>query len=148
MAASISARPPRGGLCEDFGGEKRFLLLTLGDIERFEDSHRGLLALQEDMHLPGRAPKMGVIADLLSLALSRELKPPEMQERFLSLEAAGAVVRGPLPEDARRQLAIARALVGVTFEPDLYDRIEADGDVADDDAAPEKAGGNGSTSGG
>lgn len=138
--ASIADKPLRGGLREMISGQDCDLLLTLGDIERFEDVWRGIIAVQEDMHLPGRSPKTREVADLLTLALSADSKPENLRGRFLSSTEATELVEANLPADAPRQLKIARALVAVTFEPDLYDRLDDDGEGGEIDQGSDDAG--------
>lgn len=142
--ASIETKPLPGGLRETFDGSPYDLLLTMGDIEAWEDAHptRGLIGLREALGIQGISPKIGEVSDLLVLALSSTHKDPDVRNRFVDADAAANLVTGALPAEALRHQMMARALLAVTLEPHLFAEL-AELEVTDggDDAG--KARGDG-----
>jgi hypothetical protein len=125
----ILDEPPRGGLIEAVGGERRPLRLTNAEIERFEDLHRGIFDLWDGIMGRGVKPTFAEVRDLIALALVGG-GLPEIE--------AKAVIEGLEPSDALQMRQIAQAALGVAFLPDS---VDGGGDeVADEpgDAAEKK----------
>lgn len=109
----ITAESPRGGLVETLRGETHTFLLRMREIERFEDKHRGIFSLWDAFFSGGQPPSSAEVRDLLALALVGGGKTDTQ---------ADAVMNAITPEDLRRCLAIAQAVLGVAFMPDVGDK--------------------------
>lgn len=123
----IAVTAPRGGLAETLAGAPRVLILRNAEIERFEDRHIGIFATWDGF--VGRAPKPNStqVRDLVALGLVGG---------GMADADADRLVAGLGPDQLPRLYAIAQALVGVAFTPDLGEEPEAPEAEGEDD--PEK----------
>lgn len=119
----IAARAPRGGLAEELAGASRPMVLRNGEIERFEDHHRGIFDIWDGFFGRGAKPSAREVRDLVALGLVGG---------GLADKAADALVAGLGPEENLRLYKIAQALIGVAFYPDT---VEGGGDEPDPAAA-------------
>ena len=109
---AITAEAPRGGVVEYLGGASYTFVLRNREIERFEDKHRGIFELWEGFFGEAKKPSSKEVRDLLALGLvGGGMKDHE----------ADGVVSNCNPEDLMRMYAIAQAVVGVAFMPDVMD---------------------------
>lgn len=109
---AITAEAPRGGVVEYLGGTSYTFVLRNREIERFEDKHRGIFELWEGFFNEGKKPTSREVRDILALGLvGGGMKDHE----------ADNVVSKCTPEDLMRMYAIAQAVVGVAFMPDVAD---------------------------
>lgn len=108
MAVIESA--PRGGLAETVAGKSRVLILRNGEIERFEDTHRGIFEVWDGFMGHGAKPGLSEVRDLVALGLVGG---------GLTDKVAASVMRDLGPDQARDLYQIAQALVGVALTPDL-----------------------------
>ena len=109
---TITAEAPRGGVVEYLGGTSYTFVLRNREIERFEDKHRGIFELWEGFFGEAKKPTSKEVRDLLALGLvGGGMKDHE----------ADCVVNNCNPEDLMRMYAIAQAVVGVAFMPDVMD---------------------------
>lgn len=109
---AITAEAPRGGVVEYLGGTSYTFVLRNREIERFEDKHRGIFELWEGFFGEAKKPTSKEVRDLLALGLvGGGMKDHE----------ADSVVNNCNPEDLMRMYAIAQAVVGVAFMPDVMD---------------------------
>jgi len=134
----IAAEAPRGGLAEDLAGASRVLILRNGEIERFEDRHRGVFDLWEGIYGRGRKPTSREVRDLVALGLVGG---------GLADADADRLIEGLGPSHNPRLYKIAQALLGVAFMPDVGDEGDdaaAAAPAADPDAPKKKAGTSGS----
>lgn len=107
---SITAEAPRGGLVEEINGVSRTFLLRNREIERFEDKHGGIFDLWDGFFRSGTKPTSKAIKDLLALGLvGGGLKDAE----------ADKVLEECTPADLQRLFAIAQAVLGCAFMPDV-----------------------------
>lgn len=116
---TIAAEPPRGGLVEEIGGATRVFLLRNREIERFEDKHRGIFELWDGFYGGGKKPTSREVRDLVALALvgggaETESKVTDAQ--------ADAILQQCTPGDLLRLYAIAQAVLGVAFAPDVGEK--------------------------
>lgn len=110
---TITAEAPRGGLVEELGGATRAFVLRNREIERFEDKHRGIFDLWDGFYRGGDKPTSKEVRDLLALALvGGGLKDAE----------ADKVLAECGPGDLLRLYAIAQAVLGVAFAPDVGEK--------------------------
>jgi hypothetical protein len=112
---SITAAAPRGGIVEEIDGVTHTFLLRNREIERFEDKHRGIFELWEGFFERGKKPTSSEVRDLLALALVGGGKK--------DAEADG-IIQSAGPDCLLRFYAIANAVVGVAFMPDVADGAE------------------------
>lgn len=113
---TITAEAPRGGLVEEIGGATYPFVLRNREIERFEDKHRGIFDLWDGFYRGGKQPTSREVRDLLALALvGGGLKDAQADE----------VLKGCTPGDLLRLYAIAQAVLGAAFMPDVGDEPEA-----------------------
>lgn len=111
---SITAEAPRGGLVEEIEGATRVFLLRNREIERFEDKHGGIFDLWDGFFRGGKKPTSTQVKDLLALGLvGGGLKDGE----------ADAVIAASTPADLQRFFAIAQAMLGSAFMPDIGDDL-------------------------
>jgi hypothetical protein len=109
---AITAEAPRGGVVEYLGGTSYTFVLRNREIERFEDKHRGIFELWEGFFGEAKKPSSKEVRDLLALGLvGGGMKDHE----------ADGIVNKCTPEDLMRMYAIAQAVVGVAFMPDVMD---------------------------
>ena len=109
---AITAEAPRGGVVEYLGGTSYTFVLRNREIERFEDKHRGIFELWEGFFGDAKKPTSKEVRDLLALGLvGGGMKDHE----------ADGVVNNCNPEDLMRMYAIAQAVVGVAFMPDVME---------------------------
>lgn len=109
---TIAVEAPRGGIVEEFDGASRVLILRTGDIERFEDKHRGIFDVWDGFYGRGTKPNSTEVRDIVALGLvGGGMKP----------EAADAIVGNQGPDRLLELLAIAQAVVGIAFIPDIED---------------------------
>lgn len=108
---AITAEAPRGGLVEELGGTSYVFILKIGQIERFEDKHRGIFELWDSFFDRSSKPTSTEIKDLLALALvGGGKKDPE----------ADAIIEDCSPADYLRLYQIAQAVLGIAFMPDAF----------------------------
>ena len=108
---AITAEAPRGGLVEELGGTSYVFILKIGQIERFEDKHRGIFELWDSFFDRSSKPTSTEIKDLLALGLvGGGLKDPE----------ADAIIQECSPADYLRLYQIAQAVLGIAFMPDAF----------------------------
>lgn len=116
---TIVVDAPRGGLTDTLAGELRTFLLRNGEIERFEDKHRGVFSLWDSFFGRGAPATSSEVKDLLALGLiGAGAKPEEADKIITDLK----------PEHLLECYQLAQALLGVAFMPD----------AAEDDGADEK----------
>lgn len=112
---TITAESPRGGLVETLGEATHTFLLRNREIERFEDKHRGIFDLWDGFYRGGKKPTSTEVRDLLALALvGGGLKDAQADE----------VLKACTPGDLLRLYAIAQAVLGAAFMPDVGDKPE------------------------
>ena len=112
---SITAEAPRGGVVETIGNASYAFLLRNGEIERFEDKHRGIFELWDGLFGRGTKPTSTEVRDLLALALVGGGKKDFDADKIIA--DAG-------PDDLLRLFQIAQAVLGVAFMPDTMDEAE------------------------
>ena len=112
---TITAEAQRGGIVEEINGVTYSFLLTIGEIERFEDKHRGIFEIWEGFFEGGKKPTSTEVRDLLALALVGGGKKDTEADAII--ENAGA-------DCLLRFYAIANAVLGVAFMPDVADEAE------------------------
>ncbi len=66
---SIVNEAPRGGLIETINDRQCVLLLRNGEIERFEDKHRGIFDVWAGFFEAGKKPTSTEVRDLIALGL-------------------------------------------------------------------------------
>ena len=123
---AITAEAPRGGIVEEIDGVIHTFLLTIREIERFEDKHRGIFELWEGFFERGKKPTSTEVRDLVALALVGGGKK--------DAEADG-IIEDAGPDYLLRFYAIANAVVGVAFMPDAADGAEIKKKQAESDRA-------------
>ena len=123
---SITAEAPRGGIVEEIDGATHTFLLRNREIERFEDKHRGIFDLWEGFFERGKKPTSTEVRDLLALALVGGGKKDA---------DADAIIEDAGPDCLLRFYAIANAVVGVAFMPDVADADLKKKQIADIDPA-------------
>lgn len=112
---TITAESPRGGLVEELGEATHTFLLRNREIERFEDRHRGIFDLWDGFYRGGTKPTSKEVRDLLALALvGGGKKDVEADE----------VLKACTPGDLLRLYAIAQAVLGAAFMPDVGEKSE------------------------
>ena len=112
---TITAEPTRGGLVEEIGGATRTFVLRNREIERFEDKHRGIFDLWDGFYRGGTKPSSREVRDLLALALvGGGLKDAESDK----------VLTDCTPGDLLRLYAIAQAVLGAAFMPEVGEKPE------------------------
>jgi hypothetical protein len=112
---AITAEAPRGGVVETLGDASRVFLLRNGEIERFEDKHRGIFEMWDGLFGRGPKPKSAEVRDLVALALvGGGLKDHE----------ADKVISACGPDDLMRLFQIAQAVLGVAFMPEVAEEAE------------------------
>lgn len=122
----IAAKAPRGGLVEDFANSPRVLILRNGEIERFEDAHRGVFDLWDGFFGKSVRPSVVEVRDLVALALVGGGASNAEADRLVA----------DLGPDCNQWLfKVAQAALGVAFVPDA---AEAGDDPADDVQDDEK----------
>lgn len=110
----------RGGLLETLAGSQRELILRNGEIERFEDRHRGIFAIWDGFFGRDIKPTSGEVRDLVALGLvGGGMNEPK----------AAALIDDLGPDQNLTLYPIAQALLGVAFLPD-----SAEGGGDEDDA--------------
>lgn len=110
---TIALEAPRGGIVEEIGGASRVLMLRNGEIERFEDKHRGIFEVWDGFYGRGTKPNSTETRDLVALGLVGGGMKPEL---------ADTLVTGQGPEHLLQLLSIAQAVVGIAFIPDAGDK--------------------------
>lgn len=111
----ITAEAPRGGVVEEIGGVTYTFLLRLGEIERFEDRHRGIFDVWDGFFNRGKQPNSREVRDLVALALVGGGKKDR---------EADAILEKATPADLLRLKQIAQAALGVAFMPEIGDEQE------------------------
>lgn len=109
---AITAEAPRGGVVEQIGDATYTLLLRNQEIERFEDRHRGIFELWDGFFDRGKKPTTKEVRDLLSYALVGG---------GLNDAQADAVIAATGPEQLMHFYALAQAVLGVAFMPDVLE---------------------------
>lgn len=129
---AITKKAPRGGLAETLAGAPRVLILRNAEIERFEDQHQSIFETWDGFVGRAQKPTTGQVRDLVALGLVGG---------GMSDEKADALVDGLGPDHLPRLYAIAQALVGVAFTPDLAEAGDDEpADAADGEGDAEKKG--------
>jgi len=123
---SIVAEAPRGGVVEEIDGITHTFLLRNREIERFEDKHRGIFELWEGFFERGQKPTSTEVRDLLALAL---VGGGEKDRE------ADAIIQNAGPDCLMRFYAIAQAVLGVAFMPDVAEGAEVKKKTPDIDRA-------------
>jgi len=124
----LADTPPRGGLIEELGGAPRVLLLTLAQIERFEDLAGSIYAVYDGLIGRGATPKLRTLRTLVALALVGGGMSEAEADRVVAAEAQ--------PENALRLRQVALGTLGAAFVPDWDD----DGDGEEDGGAEKTTG--------
>ncbi|MBY6138526.1 gene transfer agent family protein [Leisingera daeponensis] len=106
--AAVAA--PRGGLAEKLGQTRHALLLGNGEIERFEDLHRGIFDLHDGFFGRAQKPTAREVRDLVALGLVGN---------GMEAEKADALVSALGPEHNPHLYQVAQGLVGIAFYPDM-----------------------------
>ena len=115
----IAVEAPRGGLVEDIGGAEYPFLLRCGEIERFEDKHRGIFELWDGFFGRDRKPNAREVKDVLALGLvGAGMKPVD----------ADKLIEGQGPDQYLHMYTVAQAVVGVAFMPD-FEEDEGEEDI-------------------
>jgi hypothetical protein len=109
---SISAEAPRGGVVEYIGDVSYTFILRNAEIERFEDKHRGIFDLWDGLFRTGRKPNSKEVRDIVALGLVGAGKKDH---------EADAIISKCTPADLIRLYAIAQAVVGIAFMPDVLE---------------------------
>lgn len=112
---TIALEAPRGGIVEELGGASYVFVLRNGEIERFEDKHRGIFDAWEAFF--GRSKKLTSteVRDLVALALVGGGKKDA---------EADAIVSACGPGDLMRLYQIAQACIGIAFMPDAMEDVK------------------------
>jgi hypothetical protein len=117
----ILSKAQRGGVAEELGGARYTFLLRNEQIERFEDTHRGVYDLWDGFYGASQKPTSREVKDILALGLVGGGMAPE---------AAQKVITNLTPADLLRSYQIAQAILGAAFIPDLVEAAE-DGEKKD-----------------
>lgn len=84
---AITADAPRGGVVEAIDGVTYTFLFRNREIERFEDTHRGIFGIWDGFFDRGKKPTSKEVKDLIPLALvGGGMKDPDADR---SVEASG-----------------------------------------------------------
>lgn len=113
---SLAKKPARGALVEQLAGASRTLALGLGEIERFEDMHRGIFDLWDGFYSGGTKPTAKEVRDLVALAL--------VGGGLSDLEADAILEDLKAPEHLQRLYKIAQGVIGVAFLPDMLSQTK------------------------
>lgn len=65
----IEAEAVRGGVVEQLGDASYQMVIRLGEVERFEDKHRGIFELWDGFFRGGKKPSSSEIRDIVALGL-------------------------------------------------------------------------------
>ena len=109
---AITAEAPRGGVVEYIGDASYVFVLRNGEIERFEDKHRGVFDLWEGFFERGKKPTSSEVRDLVALGLVGGGKKDH---------EADEILKACTPADLMRLYQIGQAVLGVAFMPDVGD---------------------------
>ena len=112
---AITAIAPRGGMTETIGDASYVLLLRNREIERFEDTHRGIFDVWDGFFGRSKKPSSKEVKDLVALGLVGGGQKDEDADRIV--ENAG-------PSDLLKLYAIAQAVLGVAFMPEAFEEVE------------------------
>ena len=107
---TITAEAPRGGIVETIGDASYVLRLRCGEIERFEDKHRGVFDLWDGFFGRGVKPTSSEVRDLVALALVGGGKTDEQADKIVADGGA---------ENLLHFYRLAQAALGVAFMPDI-----------------------------
>jgi len=111
----IEASAVRGGIVEQLGGASYSLVLRIGEIERFEDTHRGIFDLWDGIFREGTKPSSKEVRDLVALGLvGGGLKDAKADEVVNGLGVGGLL--------NLHQIAVG--LLGAAFMPDSVDDVK------------------------
>lgn len=99
----------RGGLVETLAGAPRDLILRNGEIERFEDRHRGIFETWDGFFGRGSKPTAREVRDLVALALVGG---------GLADREADAILAKLGPDENLDLYRLAQAALGVAFLPE------------------------------
>lgn len=108
----ITAEAPRGGVVEYIGDVSYVFMLRNAEIERFEDKHRGIFELWDGLFRQGKKPTSKEVRDIAALGLVGAGKKDH---------EADAIISKCSPSDLIRLYAIAQAVVGIAFMPDVLE---------------------------
>ena len=114
---AITAEAPRGGVVETLCNATHPFVLRLGEIERFEDKHRGIFEVWDGFFRGGKKPNSREVRDLVALALVGGGKTDAQ---------ADATIRDCTPGDMLRLYEIAQAALGIAFVPDVGEEKKKD----------------------
>lgn len=109
---TITAKAPRGGIVETIGDASYVLKLRCGEIERFEDQHRGVFDLWDGFFGRGVKPTSREVRDLVALALVGGGKTDAQADKIVETGGAASLLL---------YYQIAQAVLGVAFMPDAGD---------------------------
>lgn len=109
---AITAQAPRGGVVDEINGVTYTFILRNGQIERFEDRHRGIFELWDGFFERGTKPTSVEVKDIVALALVGGGLTDAKADRII--EDGGT-------ENLLRFYQLAQAIVGVAFMPDVFD---------------------------
>ena len=123
---TITAEAPRGGIVEEIDGVTHTFLLTIRQIERFENKHRGIFDLWDGFFAQGQKPTSTEVRDLLALALVGGGKKDH---------EADAIIQNAESDCLMRFYAIAQAVLGVAFMPEVAEGAEVKKKTPDIDSA-------------
>jgi hypothetical protein len=90
-------------------------LLRCREIERFEDTHRGIFDVWEGFFGRANKPTSREVRDIIALALVGGGKKDADADKL---------VENATPADLFRFYQIAQAVLGVAFMPDAFDEAE------------------------
>lgn len=111
----IEATAVRGGIVEQLGDASYQMVLRIGEIERFEDAHRGIFDLWDGIFRGGVKPNSKEIRDLVALGLvGGGMKDAAADKVVAGLGAAGLL----------ELQQIATGLLGAAFMPDAADEAK------------------------
>lgn len=113
---AITAEAPRGGVVEYIGSASYAFVLRIGEIERFEDKHRGIFDVWDGFYRGGQKATMAEVKDLVALALVGGGKKDHEADKIVS---------NCTPADLLRLYAIAQAALGAAFMPDALDAAKS-----------------------
>ena len=112
---AITAVAPRGGMTETIGDASYVLILRNREIERFEDTHRGIFDVWDGFFGRTTKPSSKEVKDLVALGLVGGGKKDEEADRIV--ENAG-------PSELLQFYALAQAVLGVAFMPEAFEATE------------------------
>ena len=108
----IEAQSVRGGIVEQLGDVSYSMVLRIGEIEQFEDKHRGIFDFWNGIFRDGTKPTSREVRDIVAWGLvGGGLKVAKADEIVNALGVGGLL----------RLEQIAVGLLGAAFMPDAVD---------------------------